>query len=133
MGKIVVPIDMVEVAVERIRRQHGLGHMTAEVIKTGLQASIEWLSENAPTPTGRQIQEISDSLTSKNEDHRTEDYCREWVYRMFLASEPEIPEIWMPLVRNAPADAVTMFIHGASGKVLAEIDLEAYRRRNSGS
>ena len=50
------------------------------------EAVLHSQRENAPVPTGRQVQEMSDSLNEKGDDyHSIEAYCAQWVRRMYDA------------------------------------------------
>jgi hypothetical protein len=51
------------------------------------EAVCRWIAENPQSPTGAQIQEMSDSLKEQGKRHHFDDYCVEWQRRMFLAPE----------------------------------------------
>jgi hypothetical protein len=57
-----------------------------------LEAALKWLSQNPIKPTFEQLQQMEKSLGLSN-SIATPDYCAEWQRRMFLAPEPEFPEI----------------------------------------
>lgn len=74
---------------------NGLPRITASRI---LDIFQQWVVKHAPRPSARQVQEMSDSMKSIGNFHQsTEDYCQQWVKRMFL--EPDVPQkieaIWI--------------------------------------
>ena len=89
--------------------------------KVALEAALRWLSENAPKPTSRDIQNMSDWMTDNGDQyHSTESYCEEWVRRMFLAPEPE-PEI--------PEEIKDLLVEGIAPTLNQNHSIiEAYRR-----
>lgn len=55
--------------------------------QVALDAALLWLSENPPLPTEAQCNEMWRAA-----DNNGDRYCQEWVRRMFLAPEPEVPQ-----------------------------------------
>lgn len=128
--KVKVPEGMLKEAEGAIEKLIPVVYRSAAepYAKIGLEAALIWLSENPIVPTYRQFDELERIYDKPETEHKEAitAVLVEWQRRMFLA--PEIPEIWMPFVRNAPKDAVSLTIHGVNGTVLAEIDLESYRK-----
>ena len=93
-----------------------------------LEAALSWLSENPTSPTGRQIQEMSDNLTARSAYHSVEDFCREWQRCMFLMPEPEVPEAIKDLVPEL--DKVRM---AYDLKPVQDLMIEAYHRGTRGT
>lgn len=134
-NKIVIPEGMLAVATEGVKElwdqkqsAWNPSNNKEAIARAAVFAALEWLSENPIAPSRVQVESIIEpSLRGLDPYDLIIESIREWQRRMFLAPEPEIPEIWMPFVRNAPLDAVSMTIYGANESVLAEIDLEVYR------
>lgn len=77
--KYVVPEGMLKAAIESV--QDG----GFDRYRKFLETAIQWLAENPIVPSGRHLQEMSDSLTKQGDVyHSTEAYCTEWQRRMFL-------------------------------------------------
>lgn len=83
--KIKVPEGMLKAIPWDARKvQHGTTVVGDNHVIPILEAAILWQRDNAPVPTSRQIQAMSDSLTAQGDDyHGTEAYCAEWVRCMY--------------------------------------------------
>ena len=135
--KIVVPEGMLKAAkdVYHDKAQDGVDQ---SAVKEALKAALRWLSEHPIVPTDEQHDVLYKEFVSLPETRIVTNgttfrsFFRwaidAWQRRMFLAPEPEIPDIWMSFVRNAPEDAVSMTIFSANGTELKKIDLKAFRR-----
>ena len=93
--KIKVPEGMLQAALDSVKDGDLLGY--------ALEGALRWLAENPIVPTSKQVQDMIDS------DHLSTiaSRCAEWQRRMFLVSEPEVPEAIKDLMEplaNGPSD-----------------------------
>lgn len=97
--KYAVPDGMLDVGIEAWR--NGLNSdIPSTLVNHILEAAIRWQSENTPHPTDKEFGELivsgSSSIGQERWEHSTEwmragILCHEWVRRMYLAPEPEVP------------------------------------------
>lgn len=136
--KIVVPAGMLKAAeyafmvpLNVVCHEYPLVvHILKNQLPVALEAALRWLSENPIVPTNEQTQGVCDSIFVGPEnllDPR--DAMVEWQrrMRMFLATEPEIPEEIKDLLSlTDPITGVALLTglteHGKS------VIIEAYRR-----
>lgn len=122
MSKIKVPEGMLEAS---LIQDTDSDRAVATII---LESALRWLSENPIAPTHQQVQAIANSNVYYTED--VSKWIAEWIRRMFLDSEPEIPEeihnlLWSERESSEPSET-SVSIH-ARKMHNAEV-IEAYRR-----
>ena len=96
MSKIVVPDGMLKAFKDSMDAQCAfvVGH---DAIELALEAALLWLSENPIVPDDKIAHELwkvaLELDPDRNENgHAAKNLVIEWQRRMFLSSEPEIPE-----------------------------------------
>lgn len=115
--KIKVPEGMLKAAREATRQW-----LLTEV---ALEAALRWLSENPIVPTDEQYSDLSAELVKYNYSLPSMKFAAiEWQRRMFLASEPEIPEE----VRDFHAWAEVYFGSHPELENIKDNFMKAYRR-----
>lgn len=89
--KIVVPEGMLDAAM-RASMEAGLGIGPSTELRVVLEAALRWQKENPPKPTDEDLWKIAG-----DHDHvrplLTQEYCKEWIRRMYDSSEPEFDRI----------------------------------------
>ena len=103
MSKTVIPEGMLKAADKaigeaRLAWKHNLAERNGELWPNNLkyisiEAALHWLNKNAKGPDHRCIDEIQEELGLKDMGHAMiQAIAHAWQRRMFLESEPEIPE-----------------------------------------
>lgn len=95
-----------------------------------IEAALLWQRDNAPVPTGRQIQEMSDGMNAQGDHyHSTETYCADWIRRMYDAPEPDPMFEQKEVFFNKPGD---YYVHvPANGKAPEFGPIESFVRGRS--
>ena len=122
MSKYLVPEEGLKEAIaasDDYLRDNQSRDVHAKVI---LEAFIAWQSENPPVPTEKQWSEVQFSVASRPIDYQR-DFAVEWIRRMYLAPEPEVPEELKDLLWGFDADR---------REEHQEDVIEAYRRGRAG-
>ena len=123
--RIKVPEGMLDAAMQA-SMEAGLGIGPSTELRVVLEAALRWQSKNTPHPTDKEFGELVVSCSSAEKwEHLTEwmragMLCHEWVCRMYLAPEPEVPEEIKDLLYD-PKDGPTKVDRN-------DAIIEAYRR-----
>ncbi len=103
--KIKVPEGMLEAAEKAANDSRGVGpeDLGVDVLKT-LEAALRWLAENPVEPSDDQTAKLKLDymMAEHNHPQLVKFSAVEWQRRMFLAPEPEVPEV---------PEAITDLIH----------------------
>jgi hypothetical protein len=83
------------------------------ILRDGLEAFCVWLSENPPKPDQVQEESIQNYLPGCG----PAEFARQWIARMFLAPEPEVPE-----------DIKDLMLVGVNEKLSNKNIIEAFKR-----
>ena len=93
--KYVVPDGMLETAIEDCMDLpiHGPDGIGAAMCERALEAAVRWLAENPIEPTKEQWSKLWTDTRSGGLHGGNYKMLSEWQRRMFLAPEPEVPEL----------------------------------------
>lgn len=135
--KIIVPNEMISAAWNAVALKmreyvtEGKGRVPElSVSRISVEAALQWLAENPVVPTDEQEESLRNACFRVVGPTRfVRNVAVEWQRRMFLASEPEVPEEIKDLLVN-PSNWVISTVMGTSvdSSIINSRVIEAFRR-----
>ena len=113
--KIVLPEGMLKAAMDDIGERRGT--YGGRIIEGALEAALRWLSDHPIIPTDTQMQALWDDSVGAGPFGTAKFAAVNWQRRMFLASEPEVPE-----------EIKDLMLVGVNEEVSNKNIIEAFRR-----
>jgi hypothetical protein len=118
--KYVVPEGMLDAFREAMGGR--FGHIPGGWL-VGMEAALHWLAENPIAPTCKQWKRLAEETPMLQPEERV----AEWQRRMFLAPEPEVPELVQDVLEDL-LGTLEISHMGVSYESTKSAIIEAFRR-----